>query len=173
MFGNSFIFNRSQILPYWGWNAYTPVIPKLYWDCESAEQSVKNLWRNFDKLTHYASYIAEQVNSLEYVTPEELEKETDELKEDIYELKNLILEIIGGAGESWNVRKGSFDSSVESMRDMFEMVTVHAYRCDDIAVMNVTVSQVADCGLNCEGWATSNSAYFKNKISDVLPQYKF
>ena len=36
------------VLPFWGWTAYTPVIPKLYWDCVSTEQGVKNLWKSVE-----------------------------------------------------------------------------------------------------------------------------
>jgi DNA anti-recombination protein RmuC len=52
------------ISPFWGWTSYTPVIPKLYWDVYSSEDRLKNLCREFDKLTHYASMLAEEVNTL-------------------------------------------------------------------------------------------------------------
>lgn len=172
MVRRSFIFNRSPILPYWGWNTYTPVIPKLYWDCESAEQALKNLYRSFDKLTHYASYIAEYVNGLDFSTPDDLQNLRDKLENEIYEIKQMIDEITESGTELiWNVYKGAFDTSVSSMRDLFNFVTEKAYRCEDIASFNVTVSQAANSGLNVEGWAVCNSYYFKNKISDVLPQY--
>lgn len=52
------------IPPFWGWTSYTPVIPKLYWDVYSNEDRLKNLCKEFDKLTHYASMLAEEVNTL-------------------------------------------------------------------------------------------------------------
>ena len=47
---------------YSGWTQYTPVIPKLYWDVYSAEQRMKQLCLNFDKVEHYLDYVAEQMN---------------------------------------------------------------------------------------------------------------
>lgn len=172
MIRNSMIFNRSPILPYWGWNAYTPVIPKLYWDCESAEQAIKNLYRSFDKLTHYASYIAETVNELDYATPEYVNDEIKKVNDEINDLRQMIIDLtLSGNELLWNVHKGMFDSNIETMREFFNFVTEKAYRCSDIANMNVTTSQMANSGLNSEGWAVCNSYYFKRKMSDVLPQY--
>ncbi len=53
---------------YSGWTAYTPVIPKVYWDVYSQEQRIKWLFCNTDKLQHYMDYIAELTNEwvLEY-----------------------------------------------------------------------------------------------------------
>lgn len=47
---------------YSGWTQYTPVIPKLYWDVYSAEQRMKQLCKNFDKVEHYLDYVAELMN---------------------------------------------------------------------------------------------------------------
>lgn len=47
---------------YSGWTQYTPVIPKLYWDVYSAEQRMKQLCMNFDKVEHYLDYMAETLN---------------------------------------------------------------------------------------------------------------
>lgn len=78
------------VLPFWGWTAYTPVIPKLYYDCISQEQSILNLWKCFDKLTHYADYLAENINKYAPVELEEritaLEIETGELNESVDKL---------------------------------------------------------------------------------------
>lgn len=60
---NKYIVNAA-IPSYWGWTAYTPVIPKLYWDVYSQEERIKRLCKEYDKLTHYASMIAKTVNDL-------------------------------------------------------------------------------------------------------------
>lgn len=54
----------AAIPSYWGWTAYTPVIPKLYWDVYSQEERIKRICMEYDKLTHYASHIANEVNTL-------------------------------------------------------------------------------------------------------------
>lgn len=60
---NSYLISAT-IPSYWGWTAYTPVIPKLYWDVYSQEERIKRLCKEYDKLTHYSSMIAETVNDL-------------------------------------------------------------------------------------------------------------
>ena len=47
---------------YSGWTQYTPVIPKFYWDVYSAEQRMKQLCMNFDKVEHYLDYMAQTFN---------------------------------------------------------------------------------------------------------------
>jgi hypothetical protein len=52
----------SFIPSFMDWTAYTPVIPKLYWDIYSQEERIKRLCKQYDKLCHYSSAIANQVN---------------------------------------------------------------------------------------------------------------
>lgn len=161
----------ERVLPFWGWTAYTPVIPKLYWDCISAEQAVKNLWKSFDKLCHYSTYVAQAVNEIDFVDPAELDNFQNTVNRTLQEMQDEILQIMGGASLSWNVRYGKEDTSIESMRDMFRYVTVHAYRIQDINNLNLTVAMVRDSGLNCEGWGACNSYYIDNHMTDALTQY--
>lgn len=53
---------NAGIPSYWGWTAYTPVIPKLYWDVYSQEERIKRLCKEYDKLTHYSSMLADSIN---------------------------------------------------------------------------------------------------------------
>lgn len=66
---------------YSGWNMYTPVIPKLYWDVYSAEQRMKQLCMNFDKVEHYLDYVAETMNQWNIEFTVEMEKEFAKLWE--------------------------------------------------------------------------------------------
>lgn len=61
---SDYILINATIPSYWGWTQYTPVIPKLYWDVYSQEERIKRLCMEYDKLTHYASMIADEVNEL-------------------------------------------------------------------------------------------------------------
>lgn len=60
---------------YSGWTQYTPVIPKLYWNVYSAEQRMKQLCLNFDKVEHYLDYIATLMNEWNIEFSEEMRKE--------------------------------------------------------------------------------------------------
>lgn len=64
---------------YSGWTQYTPVIPKLYWDVYSAEQRMKQLCRNFDKVEHYLDYVATLMNEWNIEFSDEMQKELEEL----------------------------------------------------------------------------------------------
>lgn len=70
---------------YSGWTQYTPVIPKLYWDVYSAEQRMKQLCRNFDKVEHYLDYIAELMNEWNIEFSDELQAEFEKMW---YEINN-------------------------------------------------------------------------------------
>lgn len=66
---------------YSGWTQYTPVIPKLYWDVYSAEQRLKQLCLNFDKVEHYLDYIAKLMNEWNIEFSEEMQQELSEIWE--------------------------------------------------------------------------------------------
>lgn len=68
---------------YSGWTQYTPVIPKLYWDVYSAEQRMKQLCLNFDKVEHYLDYIAALMNEWNIDFSEEMEAEFAEIWSEI------------------------------------------------------------------------------------------
>ena len=78
----------SPIPPFWGFSAFTPTIPKLYWDVPSQEQRILNLFDLLNKLVCYAEQMGIQLN----VSQDELEKLKDEFEkfqdsgfEDYYE----------------------------------------------------------------------------------------
>lgn len=79
---------------YSGWTQYTPVIPKLYWDVYSAEQRMKQLCMNFDKVEHYLDYVAALMNTWNIEFSEEMQAELTEL----WETVNNGLE---GAAQEW------------------------------------------------------------------------
>ena len=69
---------------YSGWTQYTPVIPKLYWDVYSAEQRMKQLCLNFDKVEHYLDYIANMMNEWNLEFSEELQNELTKMWESVH-----------------------------------------------------------------------------------------
>lgn len=66
---------------YSGWTQYTPVIPKLYWNVYSAEQRLKQLCLNFDKVEHYLDYIATLMNEWNIEFSEEMQQELTKIWE--------------------------------------------------------------------------------------------
>lgn len=45
-----------------GLTAFTPAIPKLYWDVDSQEQGIRQLWKVVEKLCCHANEICDQTN---------------------------------------------------------------------------------------------------------------
>lgn len=79
---------------YSGWTQYTPVIPKLYWDVYSAEQRLKQLCMNFDKVEHYLDYVAALMNewNIEF---------SDEMQEELTEIWEAVNNGLEGAAKDW------------------------------------------------------------------------
>lgn len=69
---------------YSGWTQYTPVIPKFYWDVYSAEQRMKQLCMNFDKLEHYVQYMADTFNEWDLEFTKALEDEITAMWEAVH-----------------------------------------------------------------------------------------
>lgn len=49
-------------MPIAGLTQFTPAIPKLYWDVDSQEQGIRQLWKVVKKLCEYADEICDQTN---------------------------------------------------------------------------------------------------------------
>lgn len=52
----------SPIPPFWGFSAFTPTIPKLYWDVKSQEQRILNLFDLLNKLICYCNSMGLQID---------------------------------------------------------------------------------------------------------------
>lgn len=70
----------GPIPPFWGFSAFTPTIPKLYWDVKSQEQRILNLFDLLNKLVCYCDNMGLQIdiNSQDIVN---LKKEIQELED--------------------------------------------------------------------------------------------
>lgn len=66
--------------PFWGFSAFTPTIPKLYWGVKSQEQRILNLFDLLDKLICYANKLGIEVNA-DTASVAELRKEFEALKD--------------------------------------------------------------------------------------------
>lgn len=57
-----FIDDNGVPLPMSGLTQFTPSIPKMYWDVDSQEQGIRQLWKVVQKLCDYADEICDQTN---------------------------------------------------------------------------------------------------------------
>lgn len=53
---------ESPIPPFWGFSAFTPTIPKLYWNIPSQEQRILNLFDLLNKLVCYCNNMGLQID---------------------------------------------------------------------------------------------------------------
>lgn len=52
----------GPIVPFWGFSAFTPTIPKLYWNVKSQEQRILNLFDLLNKLVCYCDHMGLQID---------------------------------------------------------------------------------------------------------------
>lgn len=169
---------------YSGWTQYTPVIPKLYWDVYSAEQRMKNLCMEYDKMVHYLDYTANTLNEYADGVTDAVTAALEEAHIELENLREELIQLIRETGEGsldWDVQHGIYTSSVQAMRDMFNDVTVHSM---DVAEFNeltiidegierdFNVDDLANSGVNVAGWAVMNR-WIADNSEPIYPEYRY
>ena len=140
------------IQPYSAFTQYTPALPQFYWDVYSAEQRIKEMCKELKKLADYGTYLAETIDEIQAITPDEFRVYQQEVRETVANLRKEIYELSIGT-ESWNVQHGKLTSTTQAQRDMFNDLTVHAITVKTLNSLDMTVKDLADCGLNVRGLA--------------------
>lgn len=138
------------------------ITPLVYDESLSYEQQIACLMGQMKKLTAYVEQFVPNSVFQEFVQfmekdqneqTEELEQYTDE---QLLALKTYLISLINqivAAMEIWDVTLGRFNNNVDSMRDLFNDVTVHAITVDTLAESEYTVDTLTECGLNVRGLA--------------------
>lgn len=140
------------LVPYSSYVASTPALPAFYWDVYSSEQRIKEICLELDKLASYGTYLAETIDRIQAVSPEEFASYQQEMRETIASLRTEIYELSVGV-MSWNVQHGKFTSSTQAQRDMFNDLAVRAITVKKLSSLEMTVSDLANCGLSVRGLA--------------------
>ena len=52
-----------HVIPYGSYTAYTPALPQFYWDVYSAEQRIKHICYEIDKIIAYANMLGVNINA--------------------------------------------------------------------------------------------------------------
>lgn len=80
-------------LPYFiGFTAFTPEVPKLYWDVKSQEQRILELCKEFHKLVCYSNALADRINLLNSDVEETLKDFEDRMNAQLAEQDKKIAE---------------------------------------------------------------------------------
>lgn len=133
------------LLPYFiGFTAFTPEVPKLYWDVKSQEQRYFMLCEQFHKLTCYADTLAERLNEIttdfenamaafEAKLTDQIEKQNANIAQqlaaqntkvetELAALKTYVdmrLATIAAGMEVYDVTTGTYRPSMETMRKLY------------------------------------------------------
>ena len=142
----------GKLVPYSAFVSSTPALPAFYWDVYSSEQRIKEMCKELCKLADYGTYLAETIDEIQAITPDEFKAYQQEVRETVANLRKEIYELSIGT-ESWNVQHGKLTSTTEAQRDMFNDLTVHAITVKTLNSLDMTVKDLADCGLNVRGLA--------------------
>lgn len=142
----------TRLTPYSEFVSTTPALPAFYWDVYSSEQRIKELCKELKKLADYGTYLAETIDEIQAITPDEFKAYQQEVRETVANLRKEIYELSIGT-ESWNVQHGKLTSTTEAQRDMFNDLSVHAITVKTLNSLDMTVKDLADCGLNVRGLA--------------------
>lgn len=91
--------------------------------------------------------------------------------EQVAALRKLIDELVGGQ-LIWDVTYGTRHNDAETMRNLFNDLTVHGLTVDELTSVifddaALTVDVLADCGLNVRGLAVWGGQYL---IPDAMPE---
>ena len=147
---------------YSGWEPYSPIIPKLYYDVDSVEQRTKAMAYAIEAIEQYCDLVSKELN-----------KHTGEItalqKEDVRLLNviqayvaefqnnvdriDAVLQGIGEGGEMiWNYVLSEYQDSKQAIRGMRNDInTVDGFTVEETSCY--TVKQMADSGLTARGWA--------------------
>lgn len=129
--------------------------PLVYDESLSVEQQIACLFGKIGDIVSNAELddFKRQVHAEQVEQTSQLEAYTDAETD---KLGKTLLRLIDGlqvGALAWNVTVGSSTESVSAMRDLFNDVAVHAITVDRLAQLDMTVDQLANCGLNVRGLA--------------------
>ena len=149
------------------------ITPLVYDESLSVEQQIACLFGKIASIdTDFVTTVEfddfkNQIHAEQIAQNEQLEGYTDS---EIDKLDKNLRDLIAGLQVGmlvWNVTVGAYTGNVKAMRDFFNDVTVHAITVDTLAQLDMTVDQLADCGLNVRGLAVF-SGYLMGE--DFVPE---
>lgn len=148
------------------WVTCTPITtPLVYSEDMSVSQQIAHLFGLFKEYqADLSGYVSKDEFSqfLEWLKGEE-EAQTEIIqhyvKSQVAALKDLIEELQIGALQ-WNVQKGTFTSSQEVQRDMFNDLSIYALTVGELNALDLTVSSLATSDLTVRGLALYSGVYY-------------
>lgn len=167
------------IPPYNAFVASPPIIPKLYYDVYSQEERIKGLCCEIEKLRQYSNLLADTINGIEDDVSQSIKEYQELVDKKLKELEDKLVTLINevvGSSLDYDVTTGKQDASLIAHRNLYYWVTLDGMTIKEFNTSkpDMTVADLANCGLNCQGWAVvSRTAFSNNGIGKVPDQYLY
>lgn len=183
-------------LPFFaGFTAFTPEVPKLYWDVKSAEQRYFTLCKELHKLICYSDAIAEQLNSIseelaqtiaefEEKINAQLEEQNEaiaqqlaaqdlKVSQELQKMRDYIdmkFEQIAEGQEVYDVTTGTYRPSNQAMRRLYSALaydhTGGRAIVEDVA-QNLTVAQLGNMTVYKAAWSNRDNIVIDDQIPEI------
>lgn len=140
-----------------------PYLPHIYFNVISDEQRVKDMCMTIDDLYEQLAGLltVEEFNAFLAQLEKDQEAQTQEChdyanKQDsiLYASLLKIIEELQIGMLIWDVTRGIYGDNMQTMRNMFNDVTLYGVSVDTLAGLPLTVDSLSDSGLNVRGLAT-------------------
>ena len=127
---------------------------------------IKEMDTSFVHTSQFADFLEWLKKDQDAQTADMREYTDAEVKDAVNALLKLIEETQKGM-MLWNVVLGKFYGNTNTMRDMFNDLTVHAIDVDTLAELDMDVAQLSDCGLNVRGLAVFSGYLMGEKFQPL------
>lgn len=132
---------------------------------------IKEIDTSFVHTSQFADFLEWLKKDQDAQTADMREYTDAEVKDAVNALLKLIEETQKGM-MLWNVVLGKFYGNTNTMRDMFNDLTVHAIDVDTLAELDMDVAQLSDCGLNVRGLAVFSGYLMGEKFQPLGVVYE-
>ena len=132
---------------------------------------IKEIDTSFVHTSQFADFLEWLKKDQDAQTSDMREYTDAEVKDAVNALLKLIEETQKGM-MLWNVVLGKFYGNTNTMRDMFNDLTVHAIDVDTLAELDMDVAQLSECGLNVRGLAVFSGYLLGEKFRPLGVVYE-
>lgn len=183
-------------LPYFiGFTAFTPEVPKLYWDVKSAEQRYFTLCEELHKMICYADTLAERLNAitLDFETvindlqesideqlaeqnesiATQLKEQNEQVEKELAAMKSYINQRFDDIAEGqyvYDVTTGTYRPSIETMRRIYSALaysnTGPRALVSDVST-NLDVAQLANMTVYHAAWSDRDTITIDDQVPNL------
>lgn len=145
------------------------VLPAVYDDSLSYYELLTKIQRKIEEIVNYYNQLAEYQDVQDKALNDAYDELVHYVDKEVSELRQLV-ELLTASSLDWDVQHGYYIDSQDAMRDMFNDVTVHAITVGELNELDMTVDELAECGLNVRGLAVMS--YWLKSEFPLLPEYQ-